>query len=244
MSREAQRPRVLVAEDGKLNRLFLERTLQALGMDCDVAENGLQAVEACARQPYDWVFMDCQMPVMDGYEAAKAIRRAKGAAIQIIAVTGSDSQADRDRCLAAGMDHVLVKPISAQDIRNCLSRSLPERSAAPEAERAETVLDQAVRMLMQDSGLNREFCIQMTSEFVALAHALMEDILRVRIEEDAVTLGRLLHQLKGTAGNVRVLCVSEAAKAGEAALAAKDWEALDKQLAVIAETTAAMVVEQ
>ena len=244
MGVDRQRLRVLVAEDGRLNRIFLERILMDLGIDCDVAENGLEAVKACARQAYDFVFMDCLMPVMDGYEAAKTIRREKGSSIHIVAVTGSDSPEDRNRCLASGMDQVLVKPVSPKDIQKCLNLADQECLSAQGVRKAETTLEKAVRLLMEDSGLDREFCVQMAAEFCSLADSLMEDMVRVRAKRDAVALGRLLHQLKGTAGNVRVLSVSEAAKAGEQALAAGDWEAVDNRLAHIAEAIASMALEK
>jgi CheY-like chemotaxis protein len=109
---------VLVVEDNVVNQAVFIAQLASIGYRADVAVNGFDALEALERQHYAAVFMDCQMPVMDGYETTRALRQREGDQRHtcVIAVTASAMIADRDRCLEAGMDDYLTKPIKASDL--------------------------------------------------------------------------------------------------------------------------------
>jgi CheY-like chemotaxis protein len=130
--------RILVAEDNPVNRLVLVRLLEKLGYRTDEATNGLEAVEACAENSYAAVLMDVQMPTMSGFEATEHIRRqnaTRGTHTPIIAVTAHTLSGDRARCLAAGMDDYLPKPVSLEALQAALTQWLG-RSAGDE-ERAQ-----------------------------------------------------------------------------------------------------------
>lgn len=126
---------ILLVEDDLLIQKVGKAILAHCGCRVDVAGNGREGVEASARQRYDMIFMDCQMPEMDGYEAAAMIRerekknRGEGAVarIPIVALTGLASQKDRERCLEAGMDDYLSKPFSVATIKSILDRWLSTR---------------------------------------------------------------------------------------------------------------------
>ena len=122
---------VLLAEDNAVNEVVAGAMLESFGLRVSVAQNGRQALEAVAAQAFDVVLMDCQMPEMDGFEAARRIRRREAekgvpaAARQtIVAVTANAIEGDRERCLAAGMDDYLSKPFSKADLHALLSRWL------------------------------------------------------------------------------------------------------------------------
>ena len=115
---------VLVAEDNFVNQRVLTRILERLGCSFDLANNGAEALDLYRRKAFQVVLMDCQMPVCDGYEATTAIRELEAGTargrVPIVALTAHAADADRDRCLAAGMDIYLTKPISAERVREVL----------------------------------------------------------------------------------------------------------------------------
>ena len=117
--------RILLAEDNVVNQKLALRLLQGMGYRADVAANGLEAVESIARQPYDVVLMDVQMPEMDGLEASRQINRRWGIQERprIVAMTANAMQGDRELCLAAGMDDYLTKPIRLNDLVAALYRT-------------------------------------------------------------------------------------------------------------------------
>jgi two-component system, sensor histidine kinase and response regulator len=120
----APRPatRVLVAEDNAINQQVILRMLEKLGLSADVAGDGLEAVAAMERTDYALVLMDCQMPRCDGYGAARAIRSLPGprSKVPIVAVTASALEDERERCLAAGIDDYLAKPVRLNELEQML----------------------------------------------------------------------------------------------------------------------------
>ncbi|ABZ85297.1 signal transduction histidine kinase, putative [Heliomicrobium modesticaldum Ice1] len=119
---------ILVVEDNRSNQKLLLLLLKQLGYQGYCVSTGREAVEAVARHPFSLVLMDCQMPDMDGYEAAQAIRRAEaegGRHLPIIAMTANAMQGNRERCLAAGMDDYTAKPIRPETLREILKRWIP-----------------------------------------------------------------------------------------------------------------------
>ncbi len=120
---------VLVAEDNPVNQILVTRMIESLGHRADVVKDGREAVEAVMRQRYDVVLMDCQMPELDGYEATRQIRRREGPGrhIPVIAMTAHSMAGDREKCLAAGMDDYISKPMRAAALGETIARNLPER---------------------------------------------------------------------------------------------------------------------
>jgi len=113
-----------LVEDNLVNQLVVRRMLEKAGTNVEIAENGLQALAAVERKHYDLVFMDVQMPEMDGYQTTIEIRRREGTArhTPIIALTAHAMPEDRGRCLAAGMDDYLSKPVAPEDLQGALRR--------------------------------------------------------------------------------------------------------------------------
>jgi PAS domain S-box-containing protein len=124
----APAPLVLLAEDSPVNRSVAAHMLERCGVRTDVAANGREALAALEQCDYDAVLMDCQMPELDGYEATAQLRRreqALGRHTPVIAMTAHALSGDRERCLAAGMDDYLVKPIRSEDLAEMLERWIP-----------------------------------------------------------------------------------------------------------------------
>jgi CheY-like chemotaxis protein len=126
--------RVLVADDNAVNQKVAVRMLERLGLRADVAGNGLEAVRMMRTLPYDAIFMDCQMPEMDGYAATREIRRTEmpGDHIAIIAMTAETHCGARDQCLSAGMDEYVAKPVTLQDLSRAIEKWLPQGKARVE----------------------------------------------------------------------------------------------------------------
>jgi CheY-like chemotaxis protein len=129
----ASAPRVLVAEDSPVNQVVAARSLERCGCSAEVVATGVEALRALAAQTYDAVLMDCQMPEMDGYEATRELRRREQGArhTPVIAMTAHAMTGDRERCLDAGMDDYITKPVRHADLEGALRRWIPAQGHDP-----------------------------------------------------------------------------------------------------------------
>lgn len=129
-------PKVLVVEDNAINQRLALRLLQSLHCEVELAANGQEAVQKAAEKRFDCIFMDCQMPVMDGYDATRAIRQSReelaGVHVPIIALTANTLPEDRLRCMESGMDDFMSKPLDLARFRDMLNRYSHKRGGAPE----------------------------------------------------------------------------------------------------------------
>ena len=121
------RYRILLAEDHAINRMVALSQLENLGYRADAVENGIEVFEALEEQPYDLLLLDCQMPKLDGYETVRRLRRLGGVAarLPVVAVTAHAMKGERERCLAAGMDDYLAKPLRQPELASMIERWLP-----------------------------------------------------------------------------------------------------------------------
>ena len=199
--------RVLVAEDNRINQVIAERLLQALGVTVDVVADGAAAVAAAGRCVYDVILLDCQMPVLDGYEAARQIRGAEppGRRVPMLAVTASVIPEDHARARAAGVDSVLLKPLQADELRQAVLRHLPR---ARRQSRAFALQSGVTELPLLDvaalADLKRAGGVQVVHTVVGLfeeAAAETRQELRAAATDRAV-LGQLAHRQRGTAACV------------------------------------------
>jgi PAS domain S-box-containing protein len=130
-SSRKKRPHLLVVEDNSINQKVILLQLEQLGYGADSVANGMEAIKAWEQIPYDMILMDCQMPDMDGYAATEAIRRreAEGKHVPIIAMTAHVMVGDREKCLAAGMDDYIPKPIKTENLQSVLAKWHPASEA-------------------------------------------------------------------------------------------------------------------
>ena len=202
--RTQRKGRILVAEDNPVNQKVIVKILERMGLRVDVVANGLEAVEAVARLPYDLVLMDCQMPEMNGFEATAAIRRQEaGAHLPIVALTAHAMQGEMDRCLQAGMDDYTTKPLRMAELERVLDQYLPD--SGPEAE-SEIPLDPPIL----DPAASQERPPQTYLE--DLVTLFRRDLpTRVDTLERALAEGRylegasMLHSLRGVLGTLGAL---------------------------------------
>ena len=190
---------VLVADDNPVNRLVIEGMLAKHGVTSDIAENGLDVLARLGERDYDAVFMDCQMPEMDGYAATAAIRAGEGGErrIPIVAMTAHAMAGDRERCLRAGMDDYLSKPLRPDELDRVLARWL---RLGPLAAATSLLVDDArVRTLRNDYA---DIAGQLAVLFADSTPALLDELGDAYDGDDDEAMRRAAHKLKGSCQNV------------------------------------------
>ena len=237
--------RILVAEDNPTNQAVALAILLRLGYRADAVANGLEAITALQQIPYDLVLMDCLMPEMDGYEATKRIRQPGSGSrtpnLPIIAMTASAMQGDREKCLRAGMNDYLSKPVqpaalaSALDLWLSGAAKLPVANA-PASSTTTTSAAPAEAAIFKPEDLLQRLLGDSHSARIILAGFLEDVPKQLRLLRDYVERGaqteatRQAHTLKGAAGNVGAIALSQAAEEVETAGQEGDMTRLASQL--------------
>ncbi len=198
--------RILVAEDHDINRRLTAVMLEKLGHRADFAGNGSEAVEAWERFAYDVILMDWQMPEMDGFEATREIRRREVAlpsgqrpSVQIIALTANALTGDRERCLAAGMDDYISKPVrieALQEALDGLARDAGADEAAEDSATSPKILEGSIAELRRELG--DEVATELMTLFLSDTPPRLEELRRLAGESDRRLLARLAHSLAGS----------------------------------------------
>lgn len=237
--------KILLVEDNAINQDVARDLLARKGVRIKVADNGRMAIEMLKQEPFDGVLMDCQMPVMDGYEATRQIRAMGGFDdLPIIAMTANVMAGDRERSLACGMNAHIGKPIDLSELSQTLSRWItPSGSGAPEMPEEAEVLDvgsvpwdvpglDARRGLARVQG-NVVLYRRLLDRFAA-ENAQFSALFRQALSgDDAAAPTRLAHTLKSVAANIGAGEVQQAAKALEAACREGRSEAIDAPLGTV-----------
>ncbi len=189
--------KVLLVEDNDINRLYAKSILETWKCKTDIAENGLIAIEKLKNNLYDVILMDVQMPVMDGYEATKAIRMMAHPtnAIPVVALTANATKADVEKCLAAGMNDYVAKPFTPDDLYQKLFKKLKIVSGTYSiVEAKEKLFD--LTYLKTISGDNHEFIREMIETFIQSVPILLNDLDEAISNSEWVKISRIAHQIK------------------------------------------------
>lgn len=224
--RPQQSLRILLAEDNPVNQKVALRQLQSLGYKADVVANGQEVLDLLQQVRYDLILMDCQMPVMDGYEATRRLRqqeRRSGHRTVVIAITANAMQEDRERCLQAGMDDYLSKPVLKEDLQRLLnhwsqliaqsaggssnqaaseaaSPASPAESRDPSSPTLPYPIDSAY--LDQVSGGDRGFQRELLQVFIQDCETQLPQLRQAIAGCNAEGMRRIAHRLKGASSNV------------------------------------------
>jgi CheY-like chemotaxis protein len=195
--------RVLIAEDNPVNRKVAILLLEKLGCRVDAVGNGVEAVEAVQRTPYDLVLMDCQMPELDGYDATARIRALEGARrrVPIVGMTANALAGERERCLAAGMDDYIAKPLREVDLTAVLGRRFKPAEAAQGVPRGvdRGVIEELHRLTPAGGpSVVGDILVTFAQDAPAQLAALREAL----DARDAAVLRSGAHSLKGSSGAI------------------------------------------
>ena len=245
---------VLLVEDNELNQELALELLVSNGLSVEIAANGLEALERLAGESrFDGVLMDCQMPVMDGYAATRAIREQPDlAGLPVIAMTANVMSGDREKALDAGMNDHIGKPINVREMFATLAKWVrPSRAVPPSSEPVVDVgtLETPVEPLPELAGIDTEAGLAISQNDPRLYRKLLRRFrdsqgdfgarfAAARIDSDPEAATRCAHTLKGVAGNIGARDVEAAAQALESACQA--GEASERLDALLAETLACL----
>ena len=200
--------RILVAEDNATNREVVLAQLRKLGQNPTAVMNGVEAVSAVAHGGYDLVLMDCEMPVMDGFEATHLIRNSTGAKIPIVAVTANASPTDRDRCLREGMNDYLAKPTDLGRLAEVLAKWLSPASLGNTAESVGPPADRPTIAIFDADGLlrrlmhDRQLARSVLATFLEDAPSQLQTLRKYLDAADAKGVRLQAHTLKGASATV------------------------------------------
>lgn len=220
---------ILIAEDNLTNRKLAQAVLAKLGYASHCVENGLEAVEAVQVIPCSAILMDCQMPVMDGFEATAMIRKIEQGGhhrVPIIAMTANAMQGDRERCLAAGMDDYVAKPINLNQLGEVLARwsGLNPRS---EASIVTPQLDDAMSYLKALFGDDADAIGEIIETFLRSTAKMISKLETALAERNAKDLYAVGHEAKGACSNLHFAILAQLAADIESAAESSDWPRLD-----------------
>jgi two-component system, sensor histidine kinase and response regulator len=253
------RIRILVAEDDVINQKVVSSILGRIGYRAKVVTNGKEALRELEQGSYDLVLMDCQMPVMDGYEATYEIRnpdsKVTDHGVPVIALTGHVLDGDMEKCIQAGMDDYLAKPVKPQELASMIEKWLSNQEQTQGKEAAasnidtDDVFDLSVLMsnLSEDKSLVynilQDFCAYLPDKISALKHAYATN--------DAPLVRHEAHTIKGSSANIGAIAVQNiarqienAAKSGDLTNTEPLIEELDTQLDVLLMTIEKLLSQQ
>ncbi len=242
--------RILLAEDNEINQQVAVEILEGVGAYVQIAHNGREAIQAVAESDFDAVLMDIQMPEIDGYDATRKIREnPRNRNLPIIAMTAHALNRDREKCLEAGMDDHLTKPIGIDELVSVLAKWIHKRRNALEMpESGSTARKPAEKQQLPDSlpglkiqstirrfGGNSELFLKLVHDFADDYANVTDEIKQALTQADMERAKRLAHTLKGVAANIGAHDLTEAAGNLESSLAREGMDQADEFCSRIAD---------
>ncbi len=228
----------LLVDDNEVNRKVGRLRLEALGVNVTTASRAAEALEALERRPFDIVFMDCQMPDMDGYEATAVIRRREAGTDRhtpIVAMTAHALEGTRERCLAAGMDDYLSKPISAHSLSAILDRWAARRDSGTTPDELRGQIRTALAGIVNGFGPEMRESLQreLVAAFSLDVATYLESMRVAAAAGDAERLGRAAHGMKGGSRDIGALHLSRLCMTIEEQSLRHDLDGTDRLVAQV-----------
>lgn len=214
----SSKTRILVVEDSNMNCKLINKILSNNGLSCDFAYNGLEALNALKSNKYDLILMDCQMPILDGYEATQEIRKIEGddSHIPIIAMTANAMPKDREKCLNIGMDDYISKPIDINLLLDTISKFIPnndyELTSEPVKKADLTTIevdnvsefDNILNKVSDELMFEKQDILDLFIEYFEFLPQAINDLENAVAEDDAKVIASIAHKVKGASANLRV----------------------------------------
>ncbi|MFZ2315061.1 MAG: response regulator [Gammaproteobacteria bacterium] len=231
-----QKYRLLLAEDNIINQKVALKILEKLGFTADVVANGVEVLQAINEKPYDLILMDCQMPEMDGYRASSKIRKLEKKTkkhIIIVAMTANALKEDREKCLQAGMDDYMSKPIDISMLDAVLDKHLSTLLQTPESVDADADAGQAIP-LIDDKRMHAIFGDDVLAikkfihVFIESSDVLINEIDQAIKAKNAILAKELVHRLKGSASNSGVLGLAQLSADIEQKIITLEWGKIEE----------------
>ena len=196
---------VLVAEDNITNQKLMSMYLQKLNIDYVIANNGKEAIEMLRNQDFDLILMDCQMPIMDGFEATRRIRKEFGDSVKIIAMTAYTSKEVQEQCKELGMDEYLSKPIELDKLANIIGTKLKLQDMKKVTEPVDynERIDEETKLLMQKLPFDYDTCKELVETYIKQMQEGLRVINEMIDQKDFLSMAKKVHELKGASGAAR-----------------------------------------
>ena len=244
---------ILLAEDNVTNQDVIRRQLESLGYACEIADDGALALEAWRAKPYALLLTDCHMPNMDGFELTAAIRGGevdRPERARIVAITANALQGEAERCIAAGMDDYLSKPVAMPDLKATLQKWMPPgsgggaavtkpavRTVAPAAESG-AVVDPS--FLRESFGDDADFIKEILGDYVQPALDIVAEIDTAWDGRSAAGIGAAAHKLKSASRAIGADALADLCERLEAAGKGEDWDAIEADYPSLASSMVAV----
>lgn len=244
-----QGAKILLVEDNSINQEIANELLGQVGVNISIANNGSEAVAMVEENKYDIILMDCQMPIMDGYEATRTIREMKQFAdLPIVAMTANAMQGDRDKCLEAGMNDYVSKPINPRDLYSTLIKWLPEKEAQgegvnhppdggdeSEADEFSNIIGINVKEGLGRVNGNKKLYHKLLTKFYQDNLNIESELQKILEDGDFELAARMAHTIKGVSATIGVDKIADASEVIETDLRQGKKQISEKAFAAFSE---------